>query len=289
MKLSVIIVNFNGAKLTLACVASIRAHIPSIPYEIIVVDNQSSDREGEALKRQLPECTIVLSEKNVGFGGANNLGASRASGELLLFLNNDTLVSSDIFTPLAAALEQNRHLGLIGPALRNQDGTFQVSFGRFPSLGNEWRTRRLGRRFNHKNLDQVGTIETREREWITGAAMMARKECFERLGGFDESYFMYFEDVDLCYRARLLGYEIGYAAGCSIIHLGGMSYASGEPHIQVEYRRSQLRFYDKFRAWPERLMLRAYLLVKACVGFITASDRRTSAAFAGLVFKSHGK
>jgi hypothetical protein len=289
MKMSIVVVNFNGAKLTLDCVASIRAHAPSFSHEVIVVDNKSTDTEREELKRNLSDCTLVLSDRNLGFGGANNLGAARASGELVFFLNNDTIITSDIFTPLTTTLERNPNMGLIGPALRNQDGTFQVSFGRFPSLMNEWQTIRLNARLNREIVSRVGAVEEQMRDWITGAAMMVRKECFNALGGFDESYFMYFEDVDLCYRARRLGHEIGYAADCSLIHLGGMSYSSGEPLIQKEYRRSQLRFYDKFRAWPERLMLRFYLLIKACSRLIAASDKRTSAALVGLVFKLHGK
>jgi len=289
MKVSIIIVNFNGARHTFACITSIRAYAPPFPHEIIVVDNKSSDNEREELQRQLPDCTIVLNDKNLGFGRANNLGAARASGELLFFLNNDTIVTSDILTPLVAILERNPLMGLIGPALRNQDGTFQVSFGQFPSLMKEWQTRRLNARINGEIVNRVGAVEERMRDWITGAAMMLRKECFDALGGFDESYFMYFEDVDLCFRARRRGHEIGYAADCSLIHLGGMSYSSGESLIQKEYRRSQLRFYDKFRAWPERLMLRLYLLIKACSRLIGASDNRTSAGLVGLVFKLHGK
>jgi N-acetylglucosaminyl-diphospho-decaprenol L-rhamnosyltransferase len=134
----------------------------------------------------------------------------------------------------------------------------------------------------------VGVIGEGERDWVTGAAMLMRKECFDRLKGFDESYFMYFEDVDLCYRARRLGYGIGYLPECPIIHLGGMSYASGESHIQREYRKSQLRYYDKFQTLPQRIMIRAYLLLKASVMLISGSDARTSADNIGQIFKSHG-
>jgi len=286
MKVSIILVNFNGTKHTVACVASIRAHAPSFPYEVIVVDNGSSDAEKESLKRQLPDCTVVQNDKNIGFGGANNIGAARAKGELLFFLNNDTIVTSDVVTPLAEAMDRSPGMGLVGPALCNVDGTFQVSFGRFPSLVKEWQTRSFGNRFNRLDPGNVGVVEESVREWITGAAMLVRKKCFDQLGGFDESYFMYFEDVDLCYRARRLGFEIGYLADFSIIHLGGTSYVSGDSGIRREYRRSQLRFYDKFQSLPERFMLRVYLLLKAFAMLFT--DARTSAAIAGLVFRFHG-
>ncbi len=288
MKVSIIIVNFNGARHTLPCVASIRAFAPSHEYEIIVVDNRSSDQERNELKRHLPDCTLVISDTNLGFGGANNLGAKEAKGEILFFLNNDTILTSDVLTPLIDTLDRNRTMGILGPSLQNRDGTFQMSFGLFPSLINEWETQRLGRRFNRQTGNAKEVVEGWMHEWITGAALLIRKECFVRLGGFDPSYFMYFEDVDLCYRAHQLGCAIGYDPECSLVHLGGMSYGSGEAVIRKEYRRSQLRFYDKFRSLPERILLRFYLLVKASIRSVWPGSQ-IPGGIIGLLFKSHGK
>ena len=288
MKVSIIVVNFNGARHTLACVASIRAFAPSCEHEIIVVDNKSSNEERDELVRHLPDCTILFSGTNLGFGGANNLGAKHAQGEFLFFLNNDTLLTTDTLSRLVDELDRNHTIGILGPALQNADGTFQMSFGLFPSLISEWQTKRLGKRFNHRNINVKEVVEDWMHEWITGAALMIRKECFDRLGGFDPSYFMYFEDVDLCYRAYQFGCGIGYDADCSLVHLGGMSYSSGESVVQSEYRRSQLRFYDKFRFRPERLLLRAYLFLEALLGLFR-SGKQTAAAVIGLVFKYHGK
>lgn len=288
MKLSIVIVNYQGVKHTLSCVASIRAFPPSCAYEIIVVDNGSSVAEGEELKQHLPDCTIVFSGMNLGFGGANNLGAGQAKGEILFFLNNDTVLTSDIFAPLVDSLDRDATRGLVGPSLRNADGTFQVSFGLFPTVIGEWETRRLGRRFNARSVEANKIVERWMCQWISGAAMMVRKECFDRLGGFDPSYFMYFEDVDLCYRAKQGGWEVWYESDCSLIHLGGMSYSSGDALIRKEYRRSQLRYYDKFCSRPQRVLLRLYLLLKTFI-WLFGPERQAAAAVMRMVFQSHGK
>ncbi len=272
---SVIIVNYNGGIYTEQCLLSLKQFAPSLDYEVIIVDNNSADGSGHRLKKDFPEHQVFLLEQNQGFSSANNFGVMKACGDFLFFVNNDTLFTSDIITPLAVFMKQNETNGIAAPSLSNEDGSFQISYGKFPSLLNEWKTKR--------EVVVSGNIE-----WVTGAAMMVRRSVFEQAGGFDEKYFMYFEDIDLCFRVLRNGFSIKYFQELSLIHLGGKSYDVSNAKIQTEYRKSQLRFYDKFRSIPQRIFLRIYLFLKFAVRFLTASGKKTSAVILASLFKSHG-
>jgi len=281
---SIITVNYNGADYTVASLDSLRKHGLPRDAEVIVVDNGSFPPESDRLQEDLPWCRHVRLAENRGFGSANNAGAVEAKGEYLFFVNNDTLFSSDVVTPLSEALVRDPAIGVVGPSLSNEDGTFQMSFGPFPSIMNERRTRRESLRLAGK-----GILPTRVQrpDWVTGAALMIRRDIFRTLGGFDEAYFMYFEDADLCKRVHLDGFQVLYREDLTVTHLGGKSYAKGSPAMELEYRRSQLRFYDKFNPWPERLMLRLYLLFKAVASGILLRGG-VSTRLVQLVFSSHG-
>ena len=281
---SIITVTHNGADYTVASLNSLRKRGLPRDAEVIVVDNGSSPPESQQLESELPWCRHVRLSENKGFGSANNAGATQATGEYLFFVNNDTLFSGDVVTPLAEALIREPGIGIVAPSLLNEDGTFQISFGRFPSIINERRTRREALRLRTK-----GILPTRapRPDWVTGAALMIRRDLFRKVGGFDEGYFMYFEDVDLCKRVRLDGSGILYREDLTLTHLGGKSYVKGSPVMELEYRRSQLRFYDKFNSWPERLMLRLYLLLKALASGILFRGA-ISAQLVQLVFRSQG-
>lgn len=289
MTVSVIIVNHNGADFTTECVSSLRRCSRQRDYEVIVVDNGSRPDERRKLTSGLSSCRIMQERENMGYGRANNAAASEAKGEFLFFVNNDTIFTEDVLKPLVACLRENRRAGLAGPALANSDGTFQLSFGRFPSLWNEWRTRQEMRRL--VCAPRGGTAPQAERsiEWLSGAALMVRAELFRTLGGFDDSYFMYFEDVDLCYRASRAGYGIHYLDAVTLIHHGGKSYEHGEPRIEREYRRSQIRFYDKFRPVSQQLLLRGYLFVKYVLRIPQGSKRRIASEILSLLGHRQGR
>lgn len=275
---SIIIVNFEGAELTRSCVASIKRFAAGHPYEIIVVDNNSSGGEADVLKSTLPECRVIPSPENRGFGWANNLGASKAGGDLLFFLNNDTVLASDVVARLAFRMLENPRRGIAAPALTNADGSRQLSWGKHPSLLLEWVTRR------EKKRNPVPPPEAYD--WVTGAAMMVRRSAFEEVGGFDDGYFLYFEDADLCRRITNAGFTVDLFPDISLIHLGGKTRERAGEKIRVEYRRSQLRYYDKFLSLPERLLLRGYLLLKFLPRLVIPKGRSTSAAIIGLLVTS---
>jgi N-acetylglucosaminyl-diphospho-decaprenol L-rhamnosyltransferase len=265
MKISVVLVNHNEFERTRNAVASVQQCSPE--SEIIVVDNGSTDGSVESLRREFPGVRLVPLPENRGFGAGNNKGAAVALGEFLFFLNADTLLLEDTPNLLVRLLESNPTVAACGPKVANEDHTFQISFGLDPSLLNEWKVRRIRRRLDRRDPSVQRRLESRfstEREvdWITGAALMIRRDVFKKVGGFDERFFMYFEDADLCRRVRNLGFKILYAPGTQVIHFGGNKELSPASKITLEYRRSQLHYYRKHVGVIGYSLLRFYLLCK---------------------------
>lgn len=257
-EVSIIIVNYRGVEYTTQCIRSILSTDVKLPYEVIVVDNHSEDGSVQVLRSQFPDIRVIEAEENRGFGAANNAGANIAEGDFLFFLNNDTKILDDCFTPLINFLREHRDCGIVAPKLIYPDGRFQLSYGRYPSLLNELRTKRLSR--EEENITPPDIPQ--KKEWVTGAALCLRKELFLSIGGFDETYFMYFEDADLCRRITQAGYTIYYIPTVSIIHFKGMSHTSKKNTIYLEYRRSQLRYYRKHSSFVQLIFLKAYLFTK---------------------------
>jgi GT2 family glycosyltransferase len=259
---SIIIVNFNGKEQTRRCLQSLAAVAAAMPYEVIVVDNHSLDGSVEAIRREFPDVILLAQESNLGFGKANNRGAHEAKGRFLFFVNNDTVFTQNVAATLKEFLESDQSAGAAAPMLKNPDGTFQLSYGKFPSLLNELRTKRDTLRITHARDDR----NPRAVEWVSFAAVMIRREAFEKIGGFDERYFMYFEDADVCLRLRNAGYATCYCAGVSLIHEGGGSWSSSAaPVIRLEYRRSQILFYTLHRSRIETALLRCYLFFRMMI------------------------
>lgn len=225
--LSIIVVNYNGMRFLADCLTSIADHV-SCPYEVIVVDNASTDGSCEFIKENFPHVRLIPSERNLGFTGGNNLGARQASGELLLLLNNDTR----LLTPLDAAIEEfsrDEKLGALGCMMYNTDGSFQHSIGfeatplrlvlswlgigRFPAAPDIFKRVVADKRVYSKPLKNAA--------WVSGAFLMTRRAIWESLGGLDERYFMYMEDVDYCKRLMGAGLRVAYTPKVEIIHCGG--------------------------------------------------------------------
>lgn len=260
---SLIIVNMNGKELTVQCLSSIERIRTEVPCELIIVDNGSTDGSVECLRLNFQKHKIISLKNNYGFGYANNIGARIASGEYLLFLNNDTIITDDFITPLVRILENNPEIGIIGPKLLNIDRSFQLSFGDSPSLINEWKTRRLQlKHLTPKNIIKNGNNLGVKVDWISGAALMIRRSLFEKMNGFDERYFMYFEDSDLCLRAKKTGFSTYWFSEACLIHHKGKSYISKNIKVSEEYRKSQLYYYKKHTSWCETEILKLYLIIK---------------------------
>lgn len=265
---SIIIVNHNGKEQADECLRSFFAHAPDAPFEVIVVDNDSKDGSVELLKTKFPQIRVLAQKENFGFGKANNIGVGESSGEFIFFVNNDTVFKEDIVTPLCQFLKENLSCGVVGPLLLNSDGTYQHSYGKFPSLLNELRTKRDTAWIKNIPKDR----SPKQVDWISFAAVMMRRSTFEEVNSFDERYFMYLEDVDLCFRLQNAGYQSFYCSQYSIIHVGrGSRTAENTGNVKIEYRRSQLIFYQLHRSRYETFALRMYLVLRFL--FLTISRR----------------
>jgi len=231
MDLSVVIVNYKSRKKTADCVRSVRStDLVGFSYEIILVDNASGDGSGEALAKEFPDLKYLVSDRNLGMGGGNNLGADAASGEFLLILNPDTLLRTDSIRLMLEFLKNRTDVGLVGPKLIYPDGQLQYSCLRFPSLLMPFYRRTFIGKLAKKQLDKFMMLDydhgsTKEVDWLMGSCMLIRRDLFVKLKGFDERFFMYFEDTDLCRRVWHSGQKVAYLPQAVVTHDHGRGSA----------------------------------------------------------------
>ncbi len=259
---SIIIVNWNSAALLRACLAGIYSNTKTIRYEILVVDNASFDGCGEMLEKEFPQARFIQNGENGGFARANNLGFRRALGRVVLFLNPDTEIQGEAIERMLQFIDSNADAGVVGARLLNSDRSLQTScVQRFPTILNQMLDVEFLRRiFPRGSLWGVWPLMERSTgavavEVISGACQMIRRELFAQVGMFDEKFFMYAEDTDLCYRVRQAGWKNYCVADASVIHHGGQSSeASSQSNFSaVVMRESLRRFFEKCRgsAWGE--------------------------------------
>lgn len=230
--LSIIIVNWNSLDYLRGCLASLQHGSEGTILEVIVVDNQSTDGSRDALLRgEFPHVKLLAPERNLGFVRANNLGASVASGRHFLFLNPDTVVRGDALAVMTRALDENPGMGIVGCELRNGDMTLQTTCVQpFPTLLNQLLGADVLRKifpwpslWGNAVLYEPPEQQPKPVEVVCGACLMIRNSLFRDLGGFSRDYFMYAEEVDLCYAAAKAGWQVGYIGSASVVHYGGQS------------------------------------------------------------------
>lgn len=270
MDLSVVILNWNTRDLLEAALRSLIRPHSGITVEIIVVDNASDDGSREMVTELFPTVKLLINPVNTGFGAGNNTALPHAKGRYILFLNSDTVVMEDALTAMVCYADQNPDIGILGPKLLNADDTLQYSCRRYPNLGTGFfRNTPLGRlfpnnRFTTDYLYQDWDHNTpRDVEWVSGAALMIRRELVEQIGCFDEDFFMYCEDVDLCWRANHAEmpdnpkkWRVTYYPKAIIYHYIGRSSDQVPTRMTYEFHRSQLLFYKKHYAAQTPFFLR---------------------------------
>ena len=229
--LSIIIVSYNTRDLISTCIDSI-LNTNDSEKEIIIVDNASKDGSAEWIRNNYPFIHLITNETNRGFAAANNQALKLSKGRYIFFLNPDTEFLPSTFQYMISFMDKNQHIGLAGVKMINPDGTAQESFSRhYPGHG-ETTTELLG-----LNGDFA---------WVLGAGMVARTELINRIGGFNEDFFVYGEDQDLCLNIRKMGYEIGYMEFIVVVHLGGQSErTSTETDIWRKKTAAEFIFYHK--------------------------------------------
>ncbi|MEK6565629.1 MAG: glycosyltransferase [Bacteroidota bacterium] len=271
LQLSIIIVNYNVRDFLHHALISLRKATKGIRSEIVVVDNASDDGSTEMLRRRFPNVTLIASKQNLGFARANNLALKRARGAFLLLINPDTVVQEDTLRAMLEFFKNTPEAGLAGCKILNPDGTFQLACRRsFPTpwvaFTKIFGLSKLFPRsswFGKYNLTYLSPEETYEVDAVSGSFMMLRKEVFEKVGGLDEEFFMYGEDIDWCYRIQQSGWKIYYAPLTQIIHYKGESTRrSSLDEIQTFYDAMH-RFVKKHfgRSSFLRIVLRAGIML----------------------------
>jgi N-acetylglucosaminyl-diphospho-decaprenol L-rhamnosyltransferase len=253
--------------------------------EVIVADSGSADGSQELVRNRFPRARLIALE-NVGYGAALNAGIAVASGKYVLLMNGDAWPRPHAMDELLAFAEREPGAGIVGPRLVGPDGTLQPSVRGFPTL---WRlateylflrwlapkSRLLnafyGSRFDHRS--------ERDAEFLVGAVLLVRKQMIDEIGGFDTSFFMFNEEVDLCYRARAAGWRVVFSPAAEFVHVGAASTSQAWPEMYREQLRSHLRFFAKHygpsRAEQCRRLLAAAMHVRAVVfGILGRADRR---------------
>lgn len=254
--LSIIIVNWNTGGLLRECLASLRQFPPPFPYETIVVDNASDDNSLQSIGAERPGLQRIENQANRGFAVANNQGARLASAPLLLFLNPDTRVHAGTLAGAVAFMERHPGTGIMGCRTVNRDGSLQATAFTFPGTLRVFayvaglnRLFKLSRFTDHSAQGNP--------DYVQGSFLLVRREAFEKCGGFDESFFLYAEEIDFCIRARAAGYQVVYYPGISITHHGGGSIDadSGLSH----FIGSIIVLYRKYRTPRQERRLRRAL------------------------------
>ena len=257
---SVIIVTYNSAGWIRDCIASVLAQKADCRrLEVIVVDNASSDGSASIVRREFPEVVLALNEQNVGFAAAVNRGAAEAQCEKLLLLNPDASLRSGFFSHLNNFFEGHPELAIVGCALYASDGSRQVSSWKTPGL---W-TALLEAALPHELSLPLVTVHpnsTGEVETVSGACMTVGRSEFDRLGRFDERFFMYYEDFDLCIRARAQGIQTFYCLEADAVHhVRKSTEAAGEMFFLYVYE-SKLRILEKHESPAGYLLAKLIIL-----------------------------
>ena len=249
-RLTVVIVSYNSAIDLDRCLASLRDPGPRTAHEVVVVDNASSDGSPALVRERHPQVRLLVLPENVGFARANNLAVRQTAGELVLFLNSDTIVPPGAVDGLVGALDAHADAAAAGPRLVDALGHVELSFGRMVGPLSELRQKRL---LDDIEAGQPHALAALARatdkhswpDWVSGACLLVRRADAEAVGLFDERFFMYLEDVDLCASLRARGRRILFVPEVTVTHLRGRSRRAAPEATERAYRRSQVAFYAK--------------------------------------------
>ncbi|MFZ6028804.1 MAG: glycosyltransferase family 2 protein [Chloroflexota bacterium] len=247
--LSIIIVNWNTRALLAECLQSLADTLPGVAHDIWVVDNASGDDSLAMLARDFPAVQVIANRENVGFGRANNQAMARSRGRFMLLFNSDAVATPGSIDALLQLAQSQERAGMVGAHLRNTDGSFQASYTPFPTLWQEFLILSgLGRALYGRHYPSRGPAEERGPQavdYVEGACMLVRRETFEQVGGFDENFFMYAEEVDWCCSMKEAGWQVWYHPEARIIHHGSGSSNERRTKREGDLYQSRVRFFRK--------------------------------------------
>ncbi len=249
MRAALVIVNYNTAADLRKCLESAQATLGDVVT--LVVDNGSTDGSREMVQGDFPHVRLVDNPGNPGYASACNRGIAATSQPYVFILNSDVEFLADGLETLLDHMDSDLGIGALGPMVQNSDGSLQMSCRRFPSmlasvvhgfLGDIWPGNPLTRKYQMKELCRDEPCEV---DWVSGAAMLLRREAAQRVGGFDEAYFMYVEDVDICWRLREAGYRVVYDPAMRLLHHIGRTSSQQSVRMLYQHHRSMLIFFRK--------------------------------------------
>ena len=281
MDLSILIVSWNVRELLRHCLLSLRqemaddrqplngqSEVCRLSSEIWIVDNASTDGTVEMVRADFPDVRVIANSENVGFTRGNNKALVQAQGRYLFLLNPDTELHPGALQAMLDYVGAHPRVGIVGPRLYYGDGTTQSSRRRFPSLATAFfESTRLQQWFPHNRiLSRYYMLDTADDatqsvDWVNGSAMFVRRELYEQIGGLDETFFMYSEELDWCYRAKQAGWEVVYLPIAQITHYEGKSSEQVAAQRDIYFHSSKVHFFRKYRGRWAAEVLRAFLLL----------------------------
>jgi GT2 family glycosyltransferase len=244
--ISIIVVSYNTRDLLRGCLRSLAPEVAAVGVEVIVVDNGSTDGSADMVRADYPDVQLLCLGENRGFGAANNCAAALSAAEYLLLLNSDTIVHPHALSALLTFVAAHPDAGAVGARLLNTDGSLQKSCWRFPTPGLELAEclgllRLFRRPSNYLSRDYT---HPRRVDFAVGACLLIRRVAFQQVGGFDEAFFLYAEETDLCHRFHDAGWQVYYTPDSVVTHLGGGSATAGETQFR-QFNTGKDRYFRK--------------------------------------------
>lgn len=273
MDLSVIVVSWNVRDLLRRCLQSILAAVdgsaPPRTLEILVVDNASADGSAAMVQAEFPTVRLIANDRNRGFTAANNQGLAASQGRYLLLLNPDAELLDGALAAMVGCMEAHPEAGVLGPQLLYPDGSVQSSRRRFPTVATAlvestviqewWRDNRVLRRYYMLDTPPPPG-EPQPVDWLVGACLLVRRAAYEQVGGLDEGFFMYSEELDWCRRIKGAGWQVLYLPTARVIHHEGKSSEQVVPARHIHFQSSKVRYFRKHHGRLTAELLRGFLL-----------------------------
>jgi N-acetylglucosaminyl-diphospho-decaprenol L-rhamnosyltransferase len=259
--LSIIIVNWNTSAVLAECLRSIAVFHKHENIEIFVIDNASTDDSVAMLAHDFPSVSVIQSTENIGFASANNLGIHASTGEFVLLLNPDTLFIDESLNRMITFLQDHPSVGIVAPHTLNADRSTQSSKRRFPTLTSAvfestWLQPYAPQSLmNNYFANDIAEHATAEIDWAQGSCLLVRRTVFSCIGGLDEGFFMYSEEMDFCYRAKRAGFQVIYMGVAHIVHLGGKSSEQAPAATMIRFHESKIRFFRIYHGYATASVL----------------------------------
>lgn len=251
LELSIIIVSYNSSNLLEECLDSIFKYPPRQNYGVIVVDNNSTDGSQELVRKKYPEVELITNTSNIGFAAANNIAIKSTNSDFILLLNSDCQVYKDSLDEMMNFIDNTTEAGIIGPKIINSDGSMQYSCRKFPSiidaglhsiLVNIAPDNPVSRKYKLTDINRENPFTV---DWVSGSCMLIRRQALMDTGFMDENYFMYVEDIDICFQMWKKNWKVFYYPYAEILHHTGGSTNTGKVAASVRMQKSIFYFFRK--------------------------------------------